>query len=136
MRTFTQNDYDKLTPFISHLQRGYYGHYFYALTRKDFNALVEIYKDLGFTQKLDYSCGRCILELTKKLGGLYFQFTPTATTPKKAAVKVQQYTLDGQLVAEYDSISEAGRQTGISKGSISAAIKSGKPTGEYTWKNA
>lgn len=137
MKELTQEQYDRLTPYKEHLTRGYYGKYTYCLTRKIFNALVEVYRELGYTRNMDYSCSSCLLALTSTLGELYFKFKPITTeTNSKQPVKVQQYTLEGELVAEYDSISQAGRQTGISKGSISAALKSGKPTGEYIWKNA
>lgn len=137
-KELTQEQYDRLTPYKEHLTRGYYGKYTYCLTRKIFNALVEVYRELGYTRNMDYTCGTCLLNLTSTLGGLYFNYKPATVTAdnSKQPVKVQQYTLEGELVAEYDSISQAGKQTGISKSTISAAIKNGKNAGNYVWKSA
>lgn len=129
--------YNRLKLYEDHLNRGYRGNYIFGLTRKVFDELCSIYRELGYTKRQNYNCNGCLLDLTKTLGRLYFNYEPTPEPEtKKTAVKVQQYTLEGELVAEYDSISEAGRQTGISKGSISSALKSGKNTGNYVWKSA
>ena len=56
--------------------------------------------------------------------------------PKKGCMPVCQYTKDGQFVAEYPSIMEAHRQTGIDHGSISACCKGlprYKSAGGYLW---
>lgn len=50
---------------------------------------------------------------------------------------VCQFTKDGEYVAEYPSIAEASRQTGIDKTSISACCwgrKHSKSAGGYVWK--
>lgn len=50
---------------------------------------------------------------------------------------VLQYTLDGQFVAEYQSMAEAERQTGIHQTSISGCcrgIKYNHTAGGYVWK--
>lgn len=48
---------------------------------------------------------------------------------------VLQYTLDGQLVAEYPSVSEAERQTGINHRCISwCCLGKYKTSGDYIWK--
>lgn len=52
--------------------------------------------------------------------------------PKKA---VLQYALSGEFIAEYVSMKDAGRQTGISDGSISAVCSGRQRTaGGYTWR--
>lgn len=52
--------------------------------------------------------------------------------PKKA---VLQYNLDGTLVGEFASMKEAGRQTGIPDGSISANCSGKQRTaGGYVWR--
>lgn len=61
----------------------------------------------------------------------------------KADMKhVRQFTVDGVLIAEYDSIKAAERTTGINRGGISACINgrqqrtTGRDGVSYTWKIA
>ena len=50
-------------------------------------------------------------------------------------VPVRQFRLDGSLVAEYPSVREAGRQTGISQGNISLASRGKrKSAGGFVWR--
>jgi hypothetical protein len=59
---------------------------------------------------------------------------------KKFASKMQavrQYTLKGKFVAQYESLHEANRQTGIDVGSISQCIRGKALTaGGFTWRFA
>ena len=49
--------------------------------------------------------------------------------------KVQQYTLDGQFIAEYPSVAEAGRQLGIVDQSISGCCRGSQKTYHgFLWK--
>lgn len=130
MRDFTQQDFENLKPYEAHLNRGWFGHYYYALRRPDFNKLVEVYRSLGFSQAMDYSCGRCILTLTSTLGRVYFEYkkkmeeNPEPVEPaKNAKKKVAEYNAEGELVKEYNSVTEAISETGISKGNIYKALK-------------
>ena len=52
--------------------------------------------------------------------------------PSQKNRPVLQYTLDGQFVAEYSSINEAARQTGVNQTSISYCCR--KSAGGYNWK--
>lgn len=50
-------------------------------------------------------------------------------------IPILQFTMDGCLVEEYNSITEASRQTGIHKGSICATCKNKhKSAGGFIWK--
>ena len=133
MRTFTNEDYEALKPYEAHLNRGYYGKYYYALRRIEFNRLVEIYRDLGFSQTMDYSCGRCILQLTSTLGKVYFDYkrqleeNPQPAEPaKNAKRKVGEYNAEGELVREFESVTKAVEETGVSKGNIYKSLKDGE----------
>lgn len=127
MREFTQQDYEKLQPFEAHLNRGYYGRYYYALRRSDFNKLVEVYRSLGMTQAMDYSCGRCILTLTSTLGRVYFEYKKkmeeNPEPAKNAKKRVGEYNAEGELLREFESVTQAIEETGISKGNIYKALK-------------
>ena len=128
MRQFTQQDFENLKPYEAHLNRGWFGHYYYALRRPDFNKLVEIYRSLGFGQSMDYSCGRCILTLTSTLGRVYFEYKkkmeenpePAKNTSKR---KVGEYNTKGELVKEFESVTQAVAETGVSKGNIYKSLK-------------
>lgn len=48
---------------------------------------------------------------------------------------VQQFTLKGELIQQFPSISAAGRQTGIDISGISKAVRSGGKAGGFLWKN-
>ena len=43
------------------------------------------------------------------------------------------YDLNGNFITEYESLSEAERQTGISNSNISRAIRTGGRTQQYIW---
>ena len=59
--------------------------------------------------------------------------TPIITTFKPKPVL--QYNLDGNFVAEFESIGKAGRQTGVNSNSISACCKGKRITaGSYQWR--
>lgn len=133
MRQFTETDYNDLKPYESHLQRGWFGRYYYALRRSDFNKLVEVYRSLGFTQSMDYSCGRCILTLTSTLGRVYFEYkkkmeeNPEPVEPaKNTKRKVGEYNADGELIKEFESVTKAVEETGVSKGNIYKSLKDGE----------
>lgn len=131
MREFTQQDYENLKPFEAHLNRGYYGRYYYALRRNEFNRLVEIYRSLGLTQAMDYSCGRCILTLTSTLGRVYFDYKKkmeeNPEPAKNAKRKVGEYNADGELVREFESVTKAVEETGVSKGNVYKSLKDNTP---------
>lgn len=74
MRNFNRKDYNDLKPYEGHLTRGYKGRYVYAMRRKDFDFMYNVYKSLGYEKRLDYSCNSCVLELTATLGELYYQY--------------------------------------------------------------
>ena len=138
MRQFTETDYEALKPLESHLNRGYFGKYYYALRRPDFNKLVEIYRSLGFTQTMDYSCGRCILTLTTTLGKLYFEYKKkmeeNPEPAKNAKKRVGEYNAEGELLREFESVTKAVEETGISKGNIYKALKENETIDDKTYK--
>lgn len=128
MIEMTKEIFEELKPLESHLQRGWFGHYYYALRRPDFNKLVEVYRSLGGTQSMDYSCGRCILTLTSTLGRVYFEYKkkmeenpePVKNTSKR---KVGEYNAEGVLIREFESVTQAVTETGVSKGNIYKSLK-------------
>lgn len=140
MRTFTNEDFENLKPFEAHLNRGYFGRYYYALRRSDFNKLVEIYRDLGFGQAMDYSCGRCILTLTSTLGRVYFEYKkkmeenpePVKNTSKR---KVATFNNEGELIKEFESVTQAVAETGVSKGNIYKSLKDNTPVDDVIFRD-
>lgn len=61
------------------------------------------------------------------------QISKTMTLIKGKAVA--QYDMDGNKIAEYESMREAERQTGIHAGNISrACLKDHYTTGGFKWK--
>ena len=66
--------YNKLKKYEVHLRRAYKGNYVFGLYQKDFDELYEIYRQLGGTQRLKYSCSSCTLQLLKFLGKLYYEY--------------------------------------------------------------
>lgn len=74
IKTFTIEHFKRLEPYKVHLTRALYGNYVYALTRPIFNELSAVYKELGYTKRLDFSCSSCLLNLCKTLGSYYFPF--------------------------------------------------------------
>lgn len=74
IRTFVKEDYEALKPYEEHLVRAKFGRYIYALRRPAFEELSAVYRSLGYTQRLDYSCSNCLLNLCITLGNYYFDF--------------------------------------------------------------
>jgi hypothetical protein len=124
MREFNEADFTALQPYEEHLQRGVFGKYYYGLRRTDFNAMLDVYRSLGYTQTMDYSCGRCILQLTTTLGKPYFEFKKKMEEKaKNTKRKVGEFNADGELVREFESVTQAVSETGITKAQIYKALK-------------
>lgn len=66
--------YEKLKKYYIHLRRGFKGNYIYGLLQKDFDEMYVLYRELGGTAQLKYTCQSCCLQLTKYLGKLYFEY--------------------------------------------------------------
>ena len=66
--------YEKLKKYQVHLRRGFKGNYIYGLLQKDFDEMYVMYRELGGTAQLKYTCQSCCLQLTKYLGKLYFEY--------------------------------------------------------------
>ena len=69
-----KSTYNKLKKYEAHLRRGYKGNYIYGLLQKDFDEMYVLYRELGGTAQLKYTCQSCCLQLTKYLGKLYFEY--------------------------------------------------------------
>ena len=138
MRTFTETDYEALKPYEAHLNRGWFGHYYYALRRPDFNKLVEIYRSLGFGQAMDYSCGRCILTLTSTLGRVYFEYKKkmeeNPEPAKNTKRKVGTFNDKNELLNEYESVTQAVAETGVSKSNVYKSLKDNTPVDGVTFR--
>ena len=78
----------------------------------------------------------CTVEYNNNYGSRPEQLSITKTNGKLSKI-VQQYTLDGELYAEYPSLGEVERITGFSKANVSACCN-GKPHHNtqygYIWK--
>lgn len=127
-RELTQQDFEKLQPLEAHLTRGFYGRYIYGLRKGDFNRLIEVYKNLGYAaHTMDYSCNRCLMQLTSTLGKLYFDYKKkmeeNPEPAKNAKRKVGEYNLNGELLREFESVTKAVEETGISKNTLYKSLK-------------
>ena len=69
-----KSTYNKLKKYEVHLRRGFKGGYVFGLYQNDFDELYEIYKSVGGTQRLKYSCSSCTLQLLKFLGKNYYEY--------------------------------------------------------------
>ena len=138
-REFTVEDYNELKPLEPHLVRGTYGKYVYGLRRSDFNALYAKYKELGYGQTMEYSCNRCLLTLTSTLGKLYFDFKAkqeemTKQEAKNAKKRVAEYDVNGELLREFESVTKAVEELGISKNTLYKSLKDNETIDEKTYK--
>lgn len=79
----TKKQYDKLKQYELHLRRGYKGNYVFGFLQKDFDELIEIYKQLGFKERLRYNCNSCNLRLLSTLGKLYYEYEEKEEEKKK-----------------------------------------------------
>ena len=76
------------------------------------------------------------LEWMSKIDNLHYG-TRQERSVSKRSIPVSQYDLQGNLINTYKSAREAGRQTGITQGSISYCVKGKrKIAGGYMWKAA
>lgn len=138
-REFTVEDYNELKPLEPHLTRGTYGRYIYGLRRNDFNILYAKYKSLGYAQTMEYSCNRCLLTLTSTLGRLYFDFKKkqeenAKQEAKNAKKKVGEYNAEGELVREFESVTKAVEETGISKNTLYKSLKDNETIDEKYYR--
>lgn len=78
----SNEQYERLKPYVAHLRRGL-NDYCYGLFQKDFDILLELYKELGGKERLRYSCNVCCLRLCKFLAKLYFEFEKQLTETKE-----------------------------------------------------
>lgn len=92
IRTFTREDYEILNPYEEHLTRAKYGRYVYGLRRPVFDILVGVYKSLGYSQRLDYSCNGCLINLCSTLANYYFPFKEQLEAEQKNEEKNEQIT--------------------------------------------
>ena len=53
---------------------------------------------------------------------------------KSTGLKIGQYNLNNELISTFVSISEASRQTGISKSSIQKCVKDNIINKDFIWK--
>lgn len=132
MRELTQQDFEKLQPLEAHLTRGFYGRYIYGLRKGDFNRLIEVYHDLGYAaHTMDYSCNRCLMQLTSTLGKLYFDYKKkmkeNPEPAKNAKRKVGTFNDKNELLKEYESVTQAVAETGVSKSNVYKSLKDNTP---------
>jgi hypothetical protein len=77
------------------------------------------------------------LEVNKTCNGYYWSYSSTfpnhlADLRKK---KIQQFSLESEFVNEFDSVSEASKQTGCNKSGIAkVSRKERKSCGGYYWR--
>lgn len=77
----------------------------------------------------------CTVEYNHNYGTVIERIKTTQQNDKNKSKVILQYTLDGQFVAEYPSIKEASRQTGLDDGNISHCCRRKKKTlGGYIWR--
>jgi hypothetical protein len=71
----------------------------------------------------------------KTAKGMTFSYTDKPVIDNFYETKILQYTTDGDLVREYDSIREASKETGAKEGSICSCISGKYKTSlGYVWK--
>lgn len=83
------------------------------------------------------SISRACFNVNNAFRGFYWSYTKTvqfSPSGDKRRKKVRQLDSDGNLLAEYNSVAEASRQTGISKSPIAKSCRGEqKTTGGYFW---
>lgn len=112
--------------------------YFYDLNGQllnEFKSLEAAAKYFGLTPK---GVSKRCLSLNNKIVGGYVSyefrepFVPSTDKRKKRVVQLSQ---DGKLIASFDSIAVASRETGINKSSIAKASRGERKSGGgYLWK--
>lgn len=78
----------------------------------------------------------CLLRRKNKyVNGITFSYDKNHKVEPFTQTKILQYTLDGKLIKEYDSVKEASKETGAKEGSISSCISGRYKTSVgYIWK--
>lgn len=125
IKTFTIEHFKRLEPYEVHLNRALNGRYVYALTRPIFNELSTVYKDLGYTQRLDFSCSSCLLNLCITLGNYYFPFKEQLEKEEKEQQKLMEVD-QNKLMEDEDVKAEETMQTQPVEKSTTKAKKTAK----------
>lgn len=71
IKQLTEEQRSIITPLASYLDTAFHSDYVRAMTRAEATTLNEIYNQLGYPKK-NLSCPKCVLEICKTLGKLYF----------------------------------------------------------------
>ena len=99
--------YEKLKKYQVHLRRGYKGNYIYGLLQKDFDEMYVLYRELGGTAQLKYTCQSCCLQLTKYLGKLYFEYEENLMKEQEVSPVVSD---ENVTVKQPDEVKTRGRK--------------------------
>ena len=73
MKELTDEQFEQLTSFEIYFDTAINSNYVRAIPMKDAKLLADIYKALG-CGSTNLSCGKCVLQLCKTLGKLYFEY--------------------------------------------------------------
>jgi hypothetical protein len=69
----TEEQYNKLKPYETHLQMAYYSNCIRCVEAGEVRGMESIYNELGYKLH-NRTCGECVLTMCKVLGKLYFTF--------------------------------------------------------------
>lgn len=102
---------------------------------KPFEILQVNHKDELVTNNCVDNLEWCTNDYNTHYGTHYERISNSLTNHPKKSKPVKQYTMDMGFVAEYPSIAEASRQSGIQQNSISLCCQGKlKSAGGYIWK--
>ena len=73
MRSFSLEDYNKLTVFESDFRKAVDSRYARSFTRSEFDVINQVYYQT-LNRNANMSCGGCVLQMLTSVGRLYFNF--------------------------------------------------------------
>ena len=68
--------YEQLKQYEQYLYTAYYSNYVRSMPTSSANELQQIYHKLGNQRTINLNCNKCVYDLCKELGNLYFNYKP------------------------------------------------------------
>jgi len=82
--TLTESQYQNLVKFERHFLTAYKANYVTAIYKTTAEALTATYNEVFKTNKKATNCGKCVLDICKRLAPLYFNYKETLTATQDA----------------------------------------------------
>lgn len=104
--TLTESQYKNLVKLERHLVTAYKANYVTAIYKSTAEALAAIFNEVFNTNKKPTNCGKCVLDMCKRLAPLFFNYKETLTATQDAEGTKEATTGENATHAEQEPTEE------------------------------